>query len=226
MVEDGAIGALRHVEAAYRQSWLVSKAWGDVAEPQWLWRQSTAHGSTGVLGDVGIHIMISRVWRERRHRQPAGRPRDVPKVEGHRVGDYVLGAATVCHDGPHERRRAGDGARHAIATGHANDLTLALHGTNGALKVRRWTGFATDRLSWQGHRQGQMAQGRDAALKRNARRFADALISVSAAIVLSRATDIKADRRLLKASVGMRRDGAEAITGRLMDKPPEALAPQ
>ena len=43
---------------AYRQSWLVSKAWGDaLTEPQWLWRQSTAHGSTGVLGDVGIHIL-------------------------------------------------------------------------------------------------------------------------------------------------------------------------
>ena len=58
MVVAGEIGALRHVEAAYRQSWLVSKTWGDaMSEPQWLWRQSTAHGSTGVLGDVGIHIL-------------------------------------------------------------------------------------------------------------------------------------------------------------------------
>ena len=58
MVEAGEIGRLRHVEAAYRQSWLVTKAWGDAStEPQWLWRQSIAHGSTGVLGDVGIHIL-------------------------------------------------------------------------------------------------------------------------------------------------------------------------
>ena len=58
MVEAGEIGALRHVEAAYRQSWLVSKSWGDWrTEDKWLWRLSSAHGSTGVLGDVGIHIL-------------------------------------------------------------------------------------------------------------------------------------------------------------------------
>ena len=58
MVQAGEIGELRHVEAAYRQSWLVSKAWGDWRTmDQWLWRLSTGHGSTGVLGDVGIHIL-------------------------------------------------------------------------------------------------------------------------------------------------------------------------
>ena len=58
MVIGGEIGRVRHIEASYLQSWLVSKAWGDWAtESQWLWRLSTKHGSNGVLGDIGIHIL-------------------------------------------------------------------------------------------------------------------------------------------------------------------------
>jgi predicted dehydrogenase len=58
MVAEGAIGPVRHFEASYLQSWLTQPAWGDwKTESQWLWRLSTAHGSKGVLGDVGIHIL-------------------------------------------------------------------------------------------------------------------------------------------------------------------------
>jgi predicted dehydrogenase len=57
MVLAGELG-VKHVEASYLQSWLVSQAWGD-------WRTESAgcgacrpaHGSNGVLGDVGIHIL-------------------------------------------------------------------------------------------------------------------------------------------------------------------------
>ncbi|RUX64329.1 Gfo/Idh/MocA family oxidoreductase, partial [Mesorhizobium sp. M7A.F.Ca.CA.004.08.2.1] len=58
MVQAGEIGTVRHVEASYLQSWLVSKFWGDWrTDPKWLWRLSRGHGSNGVLGDVGIHIL-------------------------------------------------------------------------------------------------------------------------------------------------------------------------
>ncbi len=58
MVLDGAIGAVRHVEASHLQSWLVGKAWGDWrTESKWLWRLSKKHGSNGALGDIGIHIV-------------------------------------------------------------------------------------------------------------------------------------------------------------------------
>ena len=67
MVLAGEIGAVRHVEASYLQSWLVSKAWGDWrTEAKWLWRLSTQHGSNGVLGDIGIHILdFASLWRRR-----------------------------------------------------------------------------------------------------------------------------------------------------------------
>ena len=58
IVLSGQIGAVKHVEASYLQSWLVSKAWGDWrTESQWLWRLSKKHGSNGVLGDIGVHIL-------------------------------------------------------------------------------------------------------------------------------------------------------------------------
>ena len=58
MVMAGEIGEVRHVDASYLQSWLVSKLWGDwQTESKWLWRLSTAHGSNGALGDIGIHIV-------------------------------------------------------------------------------------------------------------------------------------------------------------------------
>jgi predicted dehydrogenase len=57
-VRDGGIGDLRHMEASYLQNWLAGgNGWGDWRQrPGLLWRLSTRHGSTGVLGDLGCHI--------------------------------------------------------------------------------------------------------------------------------------------------------------------------
>ncbi len=181
MVLAGEIGELRHVEAAYRQSWLVGKAWGDWRTmDQWLWRLSKKHGSTGVLGDVGIHILDFASF---------GAADDIvslkadlvtfPKAEGDRIGDYVLDA----NDSVAMTARLKSGALATIlatryATGHANDLTLALHGTRGALKVETdgqtstlaaCLGKDIDKNRWK--------KLETPPVRRNARRFADALIS-------------------------------------------------
>jgi predicted dehydrogenase len=181
MVEAGEIGELRHVEAAYRQSWLVSKAWGDaLAEPQWLWRQSTAHGSTGVLGDVGIHILdFASFGAADDFASLKADLATFPKVEGDRVGDYVLDA----NDSVAMTARLKSGALATVvatrfATGHLNDLTLSLHGTKGALRV------ATDGTESSLHAclgkdvdKNRWAKLPTPAVRRNARRFADALAS-------------------------------------------------
>ena len=58
MVEAGEIGEVRHVQASYLQCWLTGRHWGDWrTEERWLWRLSSAHGSKGVLGDIGVHIL-------------------------------------------------------------------------------------------------------------------------------------------------------------------------
>lgn len=138
LVADGAIGEVRHIEAAYLQSWLVGKQWGDWrTEPRWLWRLSGRHGSKGVLGDIGIHILDSATY-------VAGvapvsvhcRLKTFAKAEGNRIGDYELdmndsfvmslamenGALATVHAS-------------RFATGYANAKEIKVFGTLGGLEV-------------------------------------------------------------------------------------------
>ena len=58
IVQSGELGSVRHVEAVYYLSWLTSKNQGDWKVDDHLkWRLSTEHGSLGVLGDTGVHII-------------------------------------------------------------------------------------------------------------------------------------------------------------------------
>ena len=58
IVQSGELGSVKHVEAAYYLSWLTSKNQGDWKVDDHLkWRLSTKHGSLGVLGDTGVHII-------------------------------------------------------------------------------------------------------------------------------------------------------------------------
>ncbi len=139
MVRDGAIGAIRHFEASYLQSWLTQPAWGDwQTESQWLWRLSTAHGSKGVLGDVGIHILdFATFIAGENATEVSARLATFDKAPGGQIGEYRLDAndsATM------QIRLAGGalGVVHAtrFATGHMNDLRLRIYGTEGGLEVR------------------------------------------------------------------------------------------
>ncbi|MEZ5798277.1 MAG: Gfo/Idh/MocA family oxidoreductase [Paracoccaceae bacterium] len=139
MVRDGDLGEIRHFEASYLQSWLTQPAWGDwQSQPQWLWRLSTAHGSRGVLGDVGIHILDFATFVAGQAAQDvSARLATFDKAPGNRIGDYPLDAndsATM------QLRLAGGalGTVHAtrFATGHLNDLRLRIYGTSGGLDVR------------------------------------------------------------------------------------------
>jgi predicted dehydrogenase len=138
MVRSGEIGFVKHVEASYLQSWLISKAWGDWrTESQWLWRLSTAHGSNGVLGDIGIHILdfasygsgldIAHIF---------GRLKTFDKAEGGKMGDYVLDANdsfTMSVD----FTNGALGVIHATrwAAGHYNDLKLRIYGDKGGIEI-------------------------------------------------------------------------------------------
>ena len=139
LVADGAIGAVRHFEASYLQSWLTQPAWGEWStEQQWLWRLSTAHGSMGVLGDVGVHILDFATYAA-----GAGvanvscRLTTFDKAPGGKIGDYRLDA----NDSANMHLRLTNGAAGVIhatrfASGHFNDLKLQIFGTQGGLEVR------------------------------------------------------------------------------------------
>jgi len=138
MVLAGEIGEIKHVEASYLQSWLVSKFWGDWrTDPKWLWRLSRSHGSNGVLGDVGIHILdfasygagldIDHVFC---------RLKTFDKAPGNRIGEYEFDANdsfTMALD----FSNGAFGVVHASrwATGHLNELRLRMYGDRGGIEV-------------------------------------------------------------------------------------------
>jgi predicted dehydrogenase len=148
IVVNGEIGEIRHFEASYLQSWLVGTHWGDWrSEDRWLWRLSSAHGSRGVIGDIGIHIVDFAtyacakdiVWME-------SRAKTFHKIDGERIGDYVLDANDSFAMSV-ELSNGALGVIHASrwATGFANMLRLDLFGSRGALQVT-----TTGETSWLG----------------------------------------------------------------------------
>ena len=145
LIASGAIGEVRHVEASYRQSWLVGKHWGDWrTDPKWLWRLSEAHGSRGVLGDVGIHILDFATFAV--GMMPTSlqaRVQTFDKADGGRIGAYALDA----NDSASMQVEFANGALGVIhasrfMTGYANTLKLDVFGTAGAIEINHgleWT---------------------------------------------------------------------------------------
>ena len=138
MVEAGDIGEVRHVDASYLQSWLTANHWGNwQTDERWLWRLSSEHGSKGVLGDIGIHILDFVAFGTGLSIAALqARLQTFDKAEGGAIGAYTLDANDSCA----MTVEFGNGALGVIhmsryATGKANDLDLTIHGTTGALKI-------------------------------------------------------------------------------------------
>jgi predicted dehydrogenase len=137
IVRDGEIGEVRHVEASYLQAWLASKVWGDWrTTPAWLWRLSEKHGSKGVLGDVGVHIVDFATFPVGPIASVFCRLKAFPKAPGNRIGEYVLDA----NDSAVLNVEFKNGALGTIHTtrwcgGHANRLFLKIAGTKGTVEI-------------------------------------------------------------------------------------------
>ncbi|HCO53955.1 Gfo/Idh/MocA family oxidoreductase [Pelagibacterium nitratireducens] len=139
LVDEGAIGEIKHVEASYLQSWLVSKAWGDWrTDPTWLWRLSTGHGSNGTLGDIGIHILdFASFGINAPVASMFCRLKAFDKDPDGRIGDYVLDA----NDSFTMSLEFGSGALGVVhatrwASGYLNTLRLRAYGDKGGLEVQ------------------------------------------------------------------------------------------
>lgn len=136
-VRRGEIGELRHVEASYLQAWLPSKIWGDWRKKDsHLWRLSTKHGSKGVLGDVGVHIVDYATFPCGPLKEVFCRMKAFPKAPGNRIGEYELDA----NDSAVLNVEFASGAIGAIHTsrwvgGHANRLALKIAGTKGTIAM-------------------------------------------------------------------------------------------
>jgi predicted dehydrogenase len=139
LVQSGAVGKVKHFEASYLQSWLVSKAWGDWrTESQWLWRLSKRHGSNGVLGDIGVHILdFAAYGAGSDFSKVFCRLETFDKAENNRIGEYDLDA----NDSFAMTAQLENGALGVIhatrwATGHFNELRLRVYGELGSVEVQ------------------------------------------------------------------------------------------
>lgn len=137
VVQGGHIGEIRYLDASYLQAWLVSTVWGEWrTSPTWLWRLSSGHGSKGVLGDVGVHIIDFATF-------PAGNIRKVycqlktyPKAPRNRIETYKLDA----NDSAAMIVEFANGAMGTIQMsrwvgGHTNRLYLKIAGTKGTVEI-------------------------------------------------------------------------------------------
>lgn len=137
VIASGKIGEIRHVEASYLQSWLPSKIWGDWRTTSgWLWRLSSKHGSRGVLGDIGVHIVDFATFPAGPISSVYGKLKVFDKAKDNRVGEYVLDA----NDSAVMTVEFANGALGTIHTtrwsgGHANRLFLKISGDKGSVEI-------------------------------------------------------------------------------------------
>lgn len=143
-VAQGEIGEIVHFEAHYHQSWLTANYWGDYrVTPGFHWRLSKAHGSKGVLGDIGVHLIdfvnfASGKEMSLLHCALGCFPKDV-------VDGYVFDA----NDSAILTTRMGNGALGTLqmtrwASGEKNTIRLRLYGTKGGIAIdlgRTWNSF-------------------------------------------------------------------------------------
>lgn len=149
LVTDGILGEVRHVHAYYLQGWLAHDAWGEWREsPQWLWRLSKKHGSGGVLGDIGVHILDFAGMPLGDYRSVHCQLKTFDKVAGDKIGDYNLDA----NDSAIITAEFENGALGTIHTTrwaypHQNSLRLNLYGDKAAIEIDLDTSYTELKIS-------------------------------------------------------------------------------
>ena len=137
LIADGAIGRVIHFEASYLQSWLSCQCWGDwKTSDALLWRLSSKHGSKGVLGDIGVHLLDFVTFPVGDAKSVNCRLKTFSKTPGNRIGKYKLDAndsAVITM----ELVDGGVGTVHTTrwATGYINTLKLRIFGDEGAIGI-------------------------------------------------------------------------------------------
>ncbi|MWG36259.1 Gfo/Idh/MocA family protein [Halomarina oriensis] len=142
LVDAGELGDISHVRGRYMQDWLADP------EAPWSWRNDEEMAGSGALGDLGAHTVdlarflvgdhVGEVERLSGHLRTFTERRPVEGVDESRevtVDDAYSAQAE------YESGAMGTFEASRVATGHANDHTITLHGTEGSLR------FSLERLN-------------------------------------------------------------------------------
>jgi predicted dehydrogenase len=146
LVDAGELGEIRQVRGSYLQDWLVDP------EAPWSWRNDEELAGSGALGDLGAHtIDLARFLVG-----DADGGGEIERVSGHLrtfvderpvPGDDTPETRPVTVDDAYSAQAAFEGGAAAtfeasrVATGHKNDHSIAVHGTEGSLR------FSLERLN-------------------------------------------------------------------------------
>ncbi|MFC4357134.1 Gfo/Idh/MocA family protein [Halobium salinum] len=147
LVEAGELGEIRHVRGRYLQDWLVD------ADAPWSWRNDEELAGSGALGDLGAHTIdlarflvgdeVGEVDRLSGHCRTFVDERPVEGGDGE--GETETREVTVddAYTAQVEYDSGAMGSFEAsrTATGHKNDHTVEIHGSEGSLK------FSLERLN-------------------------------------------------------------------------------
>ncbi|GAA0450315.1 Gfo/Idh/MocA family oxidoreductase [Halococcus dombrowskii] len=142
LIDAGELGEIRHVRGRYLQDW------GADPEDPWTWRMDEELAGSGALGDLGAHTVdLARFLVG----EQAG---DIERVSGH-LGTFIEErpvadsdeSRPVTVDDAYSAQAAFAGGAMGtfeasrMASGHKNDHTIAVHGSEGSLK------FSLERLN-------------------------------------------------------------------------------
>ncbi|SET28407.1 Gfo/Idh/MocA family protein [Natrinema hispanicum] len=140
LLEAGDLGEIHHVRGRYLQDWMVDP------EAPWSWRNDAEMAGSGALGDLGAHtidllrFLVGEIDRVSGHLTTFV---DERPVEG--AGTDEIRPVTV-DDAYSAQLELENGAMGTIeasrfATGHKNDHTIEIHGSDGSLR------FSLERLN-------------------------------------------------------------------------------
>ncbi|ADB61278.1 oxidoreductase domain protein [Haloterrigena turkmenica DSM 5511] len=145
LLEDGELGEIRHVRGRYLQDWLVDP------EAPWSWRNDEELAGSGALGDLGAHTvdllrflvgdddLAGEMERVSGHLRTFVDERPVEGEDGETRPVTVDDAYSAQLE--FENGAMGTLEASRFATGHKNDHTIEIHGSEGSLR------FSLERLN-------------------------------------------------------------------------------
>jgi len=131
LLESGELGAIRQFRGRYLQDWLV-----DPSAP-WSWRLDESLAGSGALGDLGAHTVDLARYLVGDIDAVSGTRRtfttERPTSDGTGTRDVTVDDAMTAVI-EFESGAVGTVEASRVAPGHANDQTIAIHGTAGSLR--------------------------------------------------------------------------------------------
>ncbi|MCU4927056.1 Gfo/Idh/MocA family oxidoreductase [Halobacteria archaeon AArc-dxtr1] len=135
LIQSGELGEIHHVRGQYLQDWLVDP------EAPWSWRLEEEYAGSGALGDLGSHTLDLVRFLVGEQAGPVERINgnlqtfvdERPTEDGSEMRDVTVDDAFTAH-AELENGATATVEASRFATGHKNDLSMEINGSEGSLR--------------------------------------------------------------------------------------------